>query len=139
MASLGLGASASTINTAAAIAKYGAGTLIAIVAMAVVPELIGHGIEGHARAHFAEEGGQKMLDSVFQTAERPTIASLQAKQTSCIVKGIKYVGNRISSFVSDKVKVLDESWENFQIGIRNGGVADIVKLLRTYKQLTCPF
>ena len=69
-------------------------------------------------------GSSSVLDSVFQTPERPTIASLQAKQTSCIVKGIKYVGNGISSFVSDKVKVLDESWENFQIGVRNGGVSD---------------
>lgn len=254
LASLGLGASAGTINTAAAISKYGAGALLAIAAIPIISEFIGHAIEGRARAHFTEEGGRKkaavldliqkearnaevaaaskkipaandeptpvvygymsptaegfgrfatnwrngwapifnmvgcnistdelhishkemddisreldkqkanadqitslisglqsqatdqmhqfsnqsdlktlsaitgapsVLGSVFQPPERSTIASLQAKQTSCIVKGIKYVGNGISSFVSNKVKTLDESWENFQIGIRNGGV-----------------
>lgn len=250
LASLGLGASASTINTAAAITKYGAAALIAIAAIPIITEFIGHAIEGRARAHFAEEGGQKkgsVLDliskektneqiataskkiidanhdsapmvygymsptgeafgrfatnwrngwaplfnmigfnitsdelhishkemddisqelanqkkqadqitglisglqsqaanqmhqisdrsdikilssmsgatSILDQPERPTIASLQAKQTNCIVRGIKYVGNGISSFLSNKVKALDEKWENFQIGIRNGGV-----------------
>ncbi len=253
LASLGFGASASTISTVAAVTKYGAGALLAIAAIPIISEFIGHAIEGRARAHYAAEGGLKkgsildlnkkekmneeiataskkiadanhestpmvygymsptaeafgrfatnwrngwapifnmigfnitsdelhisdeemdniagelakqkqqaeqitdfisqlqsqatdqihqfsnrsdvkMVSSIaggpsvldkHQTPERPTIASLQAKQTSCIVRGIKYVSNGISSFVSDKVKALDEKWENFQIGIRNGGV-----------------
>ena len=240
LASLGLGASASTISTVAAVTKYGAGALLAIAAIPIISEFIGHAIEGRARAHYAAEGDRKkssildlnkkekmneeiataskkiadanhestpmvygymsptaeafgrfatnwrngwapifnmigfnitsdelhisnkQMDNISeeldkqkeqaeqitavisslqsqarrlssieggasvldkqQTLEKTTIASLQAKQTSCIVRGIKYVSNGISSFVSDKVKALDEKWENFQIGIRNGGV-----------------
>ena len=258
LASLGLGASASTINTASAIAKYGAVALLAIAAIPIISEFIGHAIEGRARAHFAEEGRNraavldliskekmneesataskkivdanhestrmvygymsptaeafgrfatnwrngwapifnmtgfnitsdelhishnemnniseelaeqkeytdritgvlssmrsqvsdqihqysnrsdvKMVSSIaggpsaldkHQTPAKTTIASLQAKQTSCIVRGIKYVSNGISSFVSDKVKALDEKWENFQIRIRNGGVTADVEM-----------
>jgi len=60
--------------------------------------------------------------SVLEQPEIATIASLQAQQTNCIVRGIKYVSNGISGFLSDKVRRLDEAWENFQVGIRNGGV-----------------
>ncbi|MCX6958628.1 MAG: hypothetical protein NT164_08850, partial [Verrucomicrobiae bacterium] len=56
LASLGFGASASTISTVAAVTKYGAGALLAIAAIPIISEFIGHAIEGCVRANLAKEG-----------------------------------------------------------------------------------